>query len=211
MNAQPGYLLVAEDIPDILNLMDATLKFKGYRVVTARNGQEALEAIQKEHPLMVITDILMPKLDGFNLVHRLRINPETRNIPVVFLSATYVAPEDKAFALTIGATRFIEKPIDLNNLIQTIEELIKQGTHATPESLDEFDFYDGYRKRLKIKLNQKVSQISRIERLLESVSEEEKQSFTDSLLLAVNERDEIRNLLGQIQEHIDMEKNPDSD
>ena len=209
MNAQTGYLLVAEDIPDILNLMDATLKFKGYRVVTARNGQEALEAVQKEHPLMVITDILMPKLDGFNLVHRLRINPETRNIPVVFLSATYVAPEDKAFALTIGATRFIEKPIDLDNLIQTIEELIKQGTHAAPESLDEFEFYDGYRKRLKIKLNQKVSQIIRIERLLESVSEEEKQSFTDSLLLAVNERDEIRNLLDQIQERI--EPNSDSD
>ncbi len=209
MNAQPGYLLVAEDIPDILNLMDATLKFKGYRVVTARNGQEALEAVQKEHPLMVITDILMPKLDGFNLVHRLRINPETRNIPVVFLSATYVAPEDKAFALTIGATRFIEKPIDLNNLIATIEELIKLGTHASPESLDEFEFYDGYRKRLKIKLNQKVSQIVRIERLLETVAEEEKQSFTDSLLLAVNERDEIRNLLDQIQGH--MEVNPDSD
>ena len=209
MNAQPGYLLVAEDIPDILNLMDATLKFKGYRVVTARNGQEALDAIQKEHPMIVITDILMPKLDGFNLVHRLRINPETRNIPVVFLSATYVAPEDKAFALTIGATRFIEKPIDLNYLILTIEELLKQGVHAAPETLDEFEFYDGYRKRLKTKLNQKVSQIARIERLLETVSDEEKASFTDSLLLAVNERDEIRNLLGQIQEH--MEPNTDSD
>ena len=210
MNAQPGYLLVAEDIPDILNLMDATLKFKGYRVVTARNGQEALEAIQKERPLMVITDILMPKLDGFNLVHRLRINPETRNIPVVFLSATYVAPEDKAFALTIGATRFIEKPIDINNFMITIEELLKQGVHAAaPETLREFDFYDGYRKRLKIKLNQKVSQIARIERLLDTVSEGEKQSFADSLLLAVNERDEIRTLLDQIQEHI--EKNPDSD
>jgi CheY-like chemotaxis protein len=189
--------------------MDATLKFKGYRVVTARNGQEALDAVQKEHPLMVITDILMPKLDGFNLVHRLRIDPETRNIPVVFLSATYVAPEDKAFALTIGATRFLEKPIDINNLILTIEELIKQGTHASPESLDEFDFYDGYRKRLKIKLNQKVAQIVRIERLLETVAEEEKQSFTDSLLLAVNERDEIRKLLDQIQERI--ETNPNSD
>ena len=200
MNAQPGYLLVAEDIPDILNLMDATLKFKGYRVVTARNGQEALEAIEKEHPLIVITDILMPKMDGFNLVHRLRINPETRNIPVVFLSATYVAPEDKAFAINIGATRFIEKPIDLSIFMATIEELLKQGVQTSPEPLEEFDFYDGYRKRLKIKLSQKVSQIARIERLLETVSDEEKQSFTDSLLLAVNERDEIRILLDQINE-----------
>jgi len=95
MNAQQGYLLVVEDIPDILNLLEATLTFKGYRVVTARDGQEALEIIQKEHPAMVITDILMPKMDGFSLVHRLRLDPETRRIPVVFLSATYVAPEDK--------------------------------------------------------------------------------------------------------------------
>lgn len=210
MNTQSGYLLVVEDIPDILNLMDATLKFKGYRVITARNGQEALEAIQKEHPLIVITDILMPKMDGFSLVHRLRINPETRNIPVVFLSATYVAPEDKSFALTIGATRFIEKPIDLGNFMLTIEELLNQDAHTeTAEPLEEDDFYDGYRKRLKIKLNQKVSQIARIERLLETVSEEEKQSFTDSLLLAVNERDEIRTLLDQIQEHTETHPNSD--
>lgn len=210
MNTQPGYLLVVEDIPDILNLMDATLKFKGYRVITARNGQEALEAIQKEHPLIVITDILMPKMDGFSLVHRLRINPETRNIPVVFLSATYVAPEDKSFALTIGATRFIEKPIDLGNFMLTIEELLNQDVHAeTAELLEEDDFYDGYRKRLKIKLNQKVSQIARIERLLETVSEEEKQAFADSLLLAVNERDEIRTLLDQIQEHTETHPNSD--
>lgn len=209
MNTQQGYLLVAEDIPDILNLMDATLKFKGYRVVTARNGQEALDAIQKEHPLIVITDILMPKMDGFSLVHRLRINPETRHIPVVFLSATYVAPEDKAFAITIGATRFIEKPIDLENFMRTIKELLEQGVHITPEPLKEVDFYEGYRKRLKIKLNQKISQITRIERLLETVPEHEKQSFTDSLLLAVNEREEIRTLLDQIHEHVDTNNDPD--
>ena len=67
MNTQSGYLLVVEDIPDILKLLDATLKFKGYRVLTARNGEEALEVIQKERPLMIITDILMPKMDGFSL------------------------------------------------------------------------------------------------------------------------------------------------
>jgi two-component system, cell cycle sensor histidine kinase and response regulator CckA len=202
---QQGYLLVAEDIPDILNLMDATLKFKGYRVITARNGQEALEAIEKEQPLMVITDILMPKMDGFSLLHRLRINPATRNIPVVFLSATYVAPEDKTFAIHIGATRFLEKPIDLEHFIKTVSELLEQGVHIPTEPIKELEFYDGYKKRLKIKLNQKISQIARIERLLETVPDEEKQSFTDSLLLAVNEREEIRTLLNQIQEHADVD------
>lgn len=209
MNTKQGYLLVAEDIPDILNLMETTLKFKGYRVVTARNGQEALEAIQKEHPMIVITDILMPIMDGFSLVHRLRINPETRNIPVVFLSATYIAPEDKAFAITIGATRFIEKPIDLEYFMNTITELLAQDVHIPPEPMQEIEFYEGYRKRLKIKLNQKISQIARIERLLETVPDEEKLSFTDSLLLAVNEREEIRTLLDQIHDHV--ESNSDTD
>src|SRR5512145_1094684 len=119
MNTQQGYLLVVEDVPDILVLLQATLKFKGYRVITARNGLEALEAIEKESPALIITDILMPKMDGFSLVHRLRLNPETRDIPVVFLSATYVAPEDKTFALNLGVIRFVEKPVDFEQFLPT--------------------------------------------------------------------------------------------
>ena len=107
MGTQQGYLLIVEDDPDIRKLLDTTLTFKGYRVITARNGREALEVVQKELPTIVIADIMMPQLDGFGLVHRLRINPETRDVPVVFITATYVAPEDKEFALNIGATRFI--------------------------------------------------------------------------------------------------------
>ncbi len=86
MNTEPGYLLIVEDDPDILKLLDTTLTFRGYRVITAHNGKEGLEIVQKEHPAIVITDIMMPKLDGFGLVHRLRLNPETRGIPVVFIS-----------------------------------------------------------------------------------------------------------------------------
>jgi DNA-binding response OmpR family regulator len=200
MNTPKGYLLVVEDTPDILNLMEATLKFKGYRVITARNGLEALDAIQKEHPLIVITDIMMPKMDGFSLVHRLRINPETRSIPIVFLTATYVAPEDKTFAINIGATRFIEKPINIDAFMLTLNELLEQGEHLTAELINNAIFYDEYRKRLESKLSHKTSQITRIEKLLKTVSEEEKQAFTDSLLLAVNERDEIKYLLDQINE-----------
>ncbi len=203
MDTQSGYLLVVEDIPDILKLLDATLKFKGYRVLTARNGEEALEVIQKERPLIVITDILMPKMDGFSLVHTLRIHSETRSIPVIFLSATYVAPEDKAFALNIGATRFIEKPIDLELFMKTISELLLQGAPASQEPLTEPDFYIGYRKRLKTKLNQKMTQIARTERLLETLPEEEKPSFQASLQMAISEREEIEKLLDQIREHFE--------
>ena len=203
MDTSKGYLLVVEDIPDILKLLEATLTFKGHRVVTARNGEEALEAIEQERPALVITDILMPKMDGFNLVHRLRINPETRDIPVVFLSATYVAPEDKAFALTIGVTRFIEKPVAMDKFVPLIEKILKQGAHAPTEPINEADFYDGYRKRLEIKLNQKNLQIARDERLLETLSDEEKPSFQASLHQAVNEREEIKNLLDQIREQLE--------
>jgi DNA-binding response OmpR family regulator len=203
MDTPKGYLLVVEDIPDILRLLEATLTFKGHRVVTARNGEEAMEAIERERPALVITDILMPKMDGFNLVHRLRINPETREIPVVFLSATYVAPEDKAFALTIGVTHFIEKPVALDKFVPLIEKILMQGTHAPTEPINESDFYDGYRKRLEIKLNQKNIQIARDERLLASLSEEEKASFQASLQQAVSEREEIKQLLDQIREQLE--------
>jgi CheY-like chemotaxis protein len=193
MDKQSGYLLVVEDIPNILELIDTTLKFKGgYRVGTAHNGEEALDAIRQERPSLVITDILMPRMDGFSLVHRMRLDPETRNIPVVFLSATYVAPEDKAFAALIGASRFLEKPIDIDQLMGTISELLKEEIPSSPEPLKEFEFYDGYRKRLKIKLDQKIKQITRIERLLNTISEEEKPAFLNSLHVAIAERDEIR-------------------
>jgi CheY-like chemotaxis protein len=179
MNEQLGYLLVVEDIPNILELIVTTLKFKGgYRVVTAQNGEEALEIISRERPALVITDILMPKMDGFNLVHRLRLDPETRGIPVIFLSATYIAPEDKSFAALIGATRFLEKPIDIDQFMQTISELlVMQKLPVSPEPLKELEFYEGYRKRLKTKLDQKVKQIARSERLLPTILGEEKNRF----------------------------------
>jgi len=203
MNTPQGYLLVVEDVSDILVLLNETLKFKGYRVITARNGVEALEQIDKEHPALIITDILMPKMDGFSLVHRLRLDPKTRNIPIIFLSATYVAPEDKAFALTIGVTRFIEKPVDLENFFPVIDELLVQKETAIPELLDEVGFYDGYRKRLESKLKHKNTQIARDENLLKTLTGGERASFEASLRQSKTEREEIQQLLEQIRDRLD--------
>ena len=203
MNTKQEYLLVVDDIPDILRLLEATLKFKGYRVVTARNGQEALDAIQQEHPALVIADILMPKIDGFNLVHRIRLNPKTREIPVVFLSATYVSPEDKEFAIAIGVTRFIEKPVNLEEFLPIIEEILEKGATAAHESLKDFAFYDGYRKRLENKLQQKIMQIARDQHLLGTLSDSEKPAFETTLQQAIKERDEIQSLLDQIRDHLE--------
>ncbi|HMZ06858.1 MAG TPA: response regulator [Anaerolineales bacterium] len=199
MESSPqGYLLVVEDIPDILTLLETTLKFKGYRVLTAHNGQEALDQIEKEKPLLVITDILMPRMDGFTLVHHLRIHPDTRNLPVIFLTATYVAPEDRSFALTIGATRFMEKPVDLEELLKHVVGLLGQASHEAIKPMDERDFYTEYRKRLMIKLEEKNSQISRGQGILQGVSEAEKESFTMYLSQAINDRKEIMRLLEKV-------------
>lgn len=197
-------MLVVEDVPDILSLLDTTLKFKGYRVVTARNGQEAIEIIGREKPALVVTDILMPKMDGFSLVHRLRVNAETRNIPVIFLSATYVAPEDISFALTIGATRFLEKPVNLSEFLPMIEELLNEPQPTEAKPLSEMEFYEGYRKRLEIKLAEKNARIIRGEGFLHNPTHAEKETLTLSLQQALEERKEILRLLEQV--HGLMEK-----
>ncbi len=195
---EKGPILVVEDVPDTLELVNVTLTFKGYDVITATNGKEALEIIQKDHPALIVTDILMPQMDGFSLVHRLRIDPDTRGIPVIFLSATYVAPEDKEFAAAIGVTRFLEKPIVIEDFLRTVAELISRGSLADSKPLDARKFFEGYRERLEVKLKQKVSQIARTESMLETLPEEDRKSFRISLQEAIEERDEIQTLLDQI-------------
>ena len=203
MNTGQGTLLIVEDDPDILNLLKTTLEFDGYRVSTARNGYEGLEAIQKERPTIVVADIMMPKLDGFGLVNRLRLDPATRDIPVVLVTATYVAPEDRQFAQNIGATTFIQKPIDLEKFLVTIRELLTQGPPAVVEPLRDFDFYDEYRKRLEAKRNEKTAQIARDEVVLEEpLSDEERYEIKAALKRAINERDELELLLEQIHEQL---------
>jgi CheY-like chemotaxis protein len=191
MSIPYGPILVVEDVPHILELLEVTLRFKGYPVVTARNGQEALDFIAQEHPALVITDILMPKLDGFALVHRLRSNPKTGGIPIIFLSATYVTPEDKAFAMSLGVVRFLEKPVDTEEFLLTVAEVLTQGPSTMPRALDDQQFYRGYRDRLENKLRHKIGQIQRTERLLETLPEDQKPAFRALLEEARAHREEI--------------------
>lgn len=201
MSAKSGYLLLVEDDPDILKLLSTTLTFRGYRVVTACNGKEGLDAVRQERPAMVIADIMMPKLDGFGLVHRLRINPETRTIPVIFITATFLSPEDKEFALDIGVTRFIQKPLDMDKFLETLDKLLKQDNAALLEPLEELSFYEGYRDRLESKLAQKNKQIARDQSLLGSHANED-EFLEASLRHAVRERDELKMLLEQLDGYL---------
>jgi CheY-like chemotaxis protein len=202
-----GPLLVVEDVPNILELLEVTLRFKGYPVVTATNGQEALEWIQQEHPALVITDILMPKLDGFSLAQELRTNPKTNRIPILFLSATYVTHEDKEFAMSLGAARFLEKPVDTEEFLLTVAEILTMGPATLPPPLGEREFYKGYRERLESKLRHKNMQISRTERLLETLPEEQKPSFRALLAEARQHREEIQRELDDLYRLLEQFKN----
>jgi len=203
MNTEQGYVLLVEDDVDILELLDTTLSIQQYRVVTAQNGREALGIVQKELPRLVIADIMMPHLDGYGLVHRLKINPETRHIPVVFITATYVASEDREFALKIGVARIIPKPINFETFLETVEELLTRGTRTTAELFDEFKYYDGYRQLLEAKLDQKNKQIARSEHLLGGLSDAVDRDLQDSLRHAIQDSVEIKLLLAEIQKQLD--------
>jgi CheY-like chemotaxis protein len=187
-----GPLLVVEDIPNVLELLEVTLRFQGYEVVSARNGQEALEILENVSPALIITDILMPKLDGFALVQELRSNPKTMNIPVIFLSATYVTPEDRDFAMSLGASRFIEKPIDTEDFLLTIAELLSKEEITVPRPMEQPQFYSGYRDRLETKLQHKNRQIARIERLLPTLDDEQRNSFDVLYQQSLRDREEIK-------------------
>jgi CheY-like chemotaxis protein len=202
MNTLKGALLVVEDIPHILELLEVTLRFKGYPVVTARNGQEALAAIQQELPALVITDILMPKMDGYTLAFNLRCDPRTSHIPIIILSATYVTPEDKDFALSLGAVRFLEKPVDTEDFLLTVAEVLTDGSEPVTLPPDERDFLQGYRQRLEVKLQHKNTQIQRTERLLETLAAEQKTAFALLLQEAQIQREEIQAELDEIYDRL---------
>lgn len=198
MNIPYGPLLIVEDVPNILELLSVTLKFKGYPVLTATNGEEALEIIEREHPALIISDILMPKIDGFQLIQRLRTHPKTNQIPIIILSATYVTPEDRDFAIKLGAARFLEKPIDTEEFLLTVAEVLTEGVASLPPPLDYQEFYQGYRERLESKLRYKSAQIARTERLLETLPEAQKPAFQTLLEDSLRQLRDIELELNQL-------------
>lgn len=184
-----GPILVIEDVPNVLELLEVTLRFKGYEVVTARNGKEGLEMVNKANPAMIITDILMPVMDGYAFLQKLRLLDS--QIPVIFLSATYVTPEDKDFAMRLGATRFIEKPIETEDFLLTVAEIMMRDDNISAIPLNDLDFYSGYRSRLEQKLHHKNSQIARTERVIPSLPEEQRPAYEAMLINEKNDRNSI--------------------
>jgi CheY-like chemotaxis protein len=132
------------------------------------------------------------------MVYRLRSNAETRDIPIVFLSATYVTREDKEFALSLGAVRFMEKPVDTPEFLITIGEILAEGPSVNSEPISELKFFTGYRERLEHKLRQKNQQIARTERLLKTLPAEQRPAFEALLRESKVYRDDINQELDEI-------------
>jgi DNA-binding response OmpR family regulator len=118
-------ILVAEDEKDIRELIAFTLRFAGYDVVLANNGAEALEKVDKEKPALVLLDVRMPKMTGYEVCRRLKENPETENIPVVFLSAKGQDREVQE-GYESGAIDYIIKPFVPDELIAQVKRILEQ-------------------------------------------------------------------------------------
>ena len=118
-------ILIVDDEDDILHFLDLVLREKGYWVATATGGQEALTRAQLERPDLILLDIMMPQMDGWEVLKLLRVDEETAAIPVAMLSARTEA-RDRVQGLQEGAVDYICKPFSLQELIGKIEAIFAQ-------------------------------------------------------------------------------------
>lgn len=116
-------ILVVDDEDHIVMILKENLEFSGFDVVTATNGLEALDAVQKESPDLLVLDIGMPKMDGWEVTRRLKGDAQTKSIPIIILTA-YAQSSDQKKGAQLGADRFISKPCDLSYLVEEINALL---------------------------------------------------------------------------------------
>ncbi|PKN35492.1 MAG: hypothetical protein CVU61_02985 [Deltaproteobacteria bacterium HGW-Deltaproteobacteria-19] len=166
--------LIVDDQEQNLYLLDALLKGNGYEVESATNGLEALEAARLNPPDIIITDILMPMMDGFALCREWRRDERLKKIPFIFYTATYIDPKDESFALSLGADRFLVKPLDPEVLLREISSFLmkresqaKAPAEAEDPQLQESDYLKEYNEVLIRKLEAKMLHLEQANRSLE--------------------------------------------
>ncbi len=123
VTAPEARLLVVDDEPSIVELLSAALRFAGFEVETASGGLEAIDAAQAFRPDLLVLDVMMPGLDGFGVVRRLRQNGV--RIPVLFLTAKD-ATEDKVQGLTLGGDDYVTKPFSLEEVVARIRAVLRR-------------------------------------------------------------------------------------
>ncbi len=119
-------LLLIDDDPNLILLVKDYLEFRGYQVLTAANGREALKIVEQESPDMIICDVMMPEMDGHAFVQEIRQNRRTDWIPIMFLSAKGQS-QDRVKGLNTGADVYMVKPFEPEELVAQVESSLKQA------------------------------------------------------------------------------------
>jgi signal transduction histidine kinase len=191
--------LIVDDDDQNRYMLQVLLQGHGYDVELATNGAEALEKARRDPPDMVISDILMPEMDGFTLCRQWKKDDVLKMIPFIFYTATYTDPKDEQFALSLGADRFIAKPVEPDMFIDQILQVLKvyqEGQFISPHELvvEEETYLRKYNMALIRKLEDKVKALEESNQALEREiterkrAEEALQKAHDELEKLVEER-----------------------
>jgi diguanylate cyclase (GGDEF)-like protein len=157
-------ILVVDDNPDKLQLIEAALSLAGYQVSTAIDGIEALAAIESYQPDLVITDVMMPRMNGYELAQRIRANPVTKFIPVIMQTAAGRRSEDLRRANEVGALGYITDPTDIDLLLARTRTLLEFKAYlAVCEEAAFTDHLTGLanRRRFERQLEREVARVER--------------------------------------------------
>jgi len=174
-------VLIVDDNPQNRYLLRMLLQGNGYRVEEATDGAQALSMAQQHPPSLVISDLLMPVMDGYTLLRHWRADERLKDIPFVVYTATYTEPQDERLALDLGASAFIIKPAELEPFMARVQAVLMQGTCGKAPAVLEGDPKHGgldatYSEVLSRKLQKKVKQLEETNRALREEINERKRS-----------------------------------
>jgi diguanylate cyclase (GGDEF)-like protein len=159
-------ILVVDDNATNRSFLTRLLSHRGHRVLEAANGVEGLDQVRAEHPDLVITDILMPLMDGYEFVRQLRAEPEGEQTKVMFYSATYLEAEARTVAQACGVSRVISKRSDPEEVLRAVEETLDSGEAVVPVPANA-DLQSKYVSILSNKLSEKVAELETLNAELE--------------------------------------------
>jgi two-component system response regulator VicR len=120
-------IMVVDDEPDVVDLVKLVLESDGFNVVTAYSGKEALEKINKEMPDLVLLDIMMPGMDGWEVYSRIRANPKTKDIPVAMLTAKSQSIDKMIGLHVVKVNDYITKPFGRSELLERVKRILKEN------------------------------------------------------------------------------------